>query len=195
MKNQNIQFEMTTPPLRIVGSVLSVLLMSLAALRPVRKQLRSLTRRATRSTRTGTRHRRFSTSSSRRSRSDTLTLTVDVAGSLDALPNPPGSGGAFDWHFALNTDDSTDPPGLPLPPAAAAPAEFYVGALWNGTAFSGLLIRSAASAIGPAGLAVLDSGQHLGIAHHYHRARGAGCADTGSGCAARRDLELLDAQG
>jgi len=57
--------------------------------------------------------------------SDTLTLTVDVAGSLDALPNPPGSHGVFDWHFALNTDDS---------------AEFYVGALWDGTAFSGLLI-------------------------------------------------------
>ena len=43
--------------------------------------------------------------------SDTLTLTVDVAGSLDALPKPPGSGGLFVWHFALNTDDSTDPRG------------------------------------------------------------------------------------
>ena len=40
--------------------------------------------------------------------SDTLTLTVDVAGSL---PKPPGSGGLFVWHFALNTDDSTDPRG------------------------------------------------------------------------------------
>ena len=72
--------------------------------------------------------------------SDMLTLTVDVAGSLDALPNPPGSHGVFDWHFALNTDDSTDPPGLPLPPGRTAPAEFYVGAVWDGTAFSGLLI-------------------------------------------------------
>jgi hypothetical protein len=72
--------------------------------------------------------------------SDTLTLTVDVAGPLDALPNPPGSHGVFDWHFALNTDDSTDPAGLPLPPGLTAPAEFYVGALWDGTVFSGLLI-------------------------------------------------------
>jgi hypothetical protein len=28
--------------------------------------------------------------------SDTLTLTVDVADSLEALPNPPGSHGLFD---------------------------------------------------------------------------------------------------
>jgi hypothetical protein len=72
--------------------------------------------------------------------SNTLTLTVDVAGSLDVLPNPPGSAGVFDWHFALNTDDSTDPPGLPLQPKKTAPADFYVGALWDGTAFRGLLI-------------------------------------------------------
>src|SRR5438105_11846629 len=36
--------------------------------------------------------------------SDTLTLTVDVAGPLDALPNPPGSGAVFFWNFPLNTD-------------------------------------------------------------------------------------------
>jgi hypothetical protein len=74
--------------------------------------------------------------------SDTLTLTVDVAGSLDALPKPPGSGSdnVFDWHFALNTDDSTDPPGFPLAPGETAPAEFYVGAQWDGTAFHGILI-------------------------------------------------------
>jgi hypothetical protein len=55
------------------------------------------------------------------------------------FPTPPGSRGVFDWHFALNTDDSTDPPGLPLPPGQTAPAEFYVGALWDGTVFRGLL--------------------------------------------------------
>jgi hypothetical protein len=72
--------------------------------------------------------------------SDTLTFTVDVAGSLDALPNPPGAGGEFAWHFALNTDDSTDPPGFPLPPGQTAGAEFGVDALWDGTAFSGVLL-------------------------------------------------------
>jgi hypothetical protein len=72
--------------------------------------------------------------------SDTLTRTVDVAGSLDALPNPPGSHGQFFWHFALNTDDSTDPPGFPFPSGQmTAPAEFGVDALWDGTAFSGIL--------------------------------------------------------
>jgi hypothetical protein len=71
--------------------------------------------------------------------SDTLTFTVDVAGSLDALPNPPGSGGVFAWHFPLNTNPSTDPPGFPLPPGQTAPAEFGVDALWDGTAFSGVL--------------------------------------------------------
>jgi len=71
--------------------------------------------------------------------SNTLTLTVDVAGSLDALPNPPGSQGMFDWHFALNTDPSTFPLGLPGPPDFMAGAEFFVGAFWDGTSFSGVL--------------------------------------------------------
>jgi len=58
--------------------------------------------------------------------SDTLTLTVDVAGRLDALPNPPGSGGTFFWNFPLNTDNSTDPPGFPFPSGQTATAEFEV---------------------------------------------------------------------
>jgi len=72
--------------------------------------------------------------------SNTLTLTVDVAGSLDALPNPPGSGGIFFWNFPLNTDNSTDPPGFPEAPAVTAAAEFAVYALWDGRAFSGALV-------------------------------------------------------
>jgi hypothetical protein len=72
--------------------------------------------------------------------SDTLTFTVDVAGSLDALPNPPGSGGVFAWHFPLNTDNSTDPPGFPLPPGQTAPADFFADAQWDGTAFSGVFV-------------------------------------------------------
>jgi hypothetical protein len=72
--------------------------------------------------------------------SDTLTLTVDVAGSFDAHPNPPGSGGAFFWNFPLNTDNSTDPPGFPFPSGQTATAEFEVVAFWDGTAFSGLFV-------------------------------------------------------
>jgi len=141
MKNQNLQFNRTTPPVRIVGSLLCALLVSFAA----------LTARAQTAAVIAPQGDAFYTNGHEAPAfldiiaasftiSNTLTLTVDVAGSLDALPNPPGSPGVFDWHFALNTDDSTYPPGLPLPPGHFAPAEFYVGALWDGTAFSGLLI-------------------------------------------------------
>ena len=141
MKNQNLQFNRTTPPVRIVGSLLCALLVSFAA----------LTARAQTAAVIAPQGDAFYTNGHEAPAfldiiaasftiSNTLTLTVDVAGSLDALPNPPGSPGVFDWHFALNTDDSTDPPGLPLPPGQTAPAEFYVGALWDGSTFSGLLI-------------------------------------------------------
>jgi hypothetical protein len=72
--------------------------------------------------------------------SNTLTLTVDVAGPLDALPNPPGSGGIFFWNFPLNTDNSTDPPGFPEAPGKTGAAEFAVYAQWDGTAFSAVLV-------------------------------------------------------
>jgi hypothetical protein len=72
--------------------------------------------------------------------SDTLTCTVDVAGSLDALPNPPGSGGIYFWNFGLNSNPSTDPPGLPSPPGQTGSPEFLVYALWDGTAFRGVFL-------------------------------------------------------
>ena len=80
--------------------------------------------------------------------SDTLTCTFDVAGPLDALPNPPGSGGVFFWHFGLNTDPSTNPPGFPEPPGITARPEFTVDAVWDGTAFSGDLIDRRPALIG-----------------------------------------------
>jgi len=141
MKNQNIQFKRTTPPLRIVGSLLSALLMSLAALTARAQTAAVIDPQGDAFYGNGNEAPAFlDILAASITISDTLTLTVDVAGSLDALPNPPGSPGVFDWHFALNTDDSTDPPGLPLPPGQTAPAEFYVGALWDGSTFSGLLI-------------------------------------------------------
>jgi hypothetical protein len=138
MKNQKIQFKRTTPLIRIVGSLLCTLLVSLAA----------LTARAQTDTVIDPQGDAFYTPglaapafldilAASITISDTITLTVDVAGSLDALPDP--SGGYFDWHFPLNTDNSTDPPGFPLPPNQTAPAEFGVDADWDGTAFSGLL--------------------------------------------------------
>ena len=141
MKNQNIQFKRTTPPLRIVGSLVCALLVSFAA----------LTARAQTATVTDPQGDAFYTPGLEAPAfldilvasftiSNTLTLTVDVAGSLNALPNPPGSDGRFVWNFALNTDNSTDPPGFPEPPGQTAPAEFAVGARWGGTAFNGYFI-------------------------------------------------------
>jgi hypothetical protein len=143
MKNQNTQFKRTTPLIRIVGSLVCVLLVSLA-----------LTARAQTATVIDPQGDAYYTPgleapafldilAASITISDTLTLTVDVAGPLDALPNPPGSHGAhgvFVWHFALNTDNSTDPPGFPFPSGQmTAAAEFGVDALWDGTAFSGQL--------------------------------------------------------
>src|SRR5437660_6591596 len=153
MKNQTIQFRRTTPPLRMVGSLLCALLVSLAA----------LTARAQTATVIDPQGDAFYSEGHEAPAfldilaasftiSNTLTLTVDVAGSLDALPNPPGSPGVFDWHFALNTDDSTYPPGLPLPPGHFAPAVFYVAALGYGRACRGLLIAGLPVLIGHAAL-------------------------------------------
>ena len=196
MKNQNIQFKRTTPLIRIVGSLLCALLVSLAPLTARAQTATVIDPQGDAEYGNGNEAPAFlDILAASITISDTLTLTVDVAGSLDALPNPPGANGVFFWHFALNTDDSTFPPGFPLPPGQTAPAEFGVDALWDGTAFSGTTLRSAASADGPAGLAVLDSGKRLGLARYHHCARGAGCADTGIGCAARRYLELRHGPG
>jgi hypothetical protein len=97
MKNQNIQSNRTTSPVRIVGSPLSALLVSLA----------TLTARAQTAAVIGPQGDAFHSNGNEAPAflnilaasftiSDTLTLTVDVADSLEALPNPPGSHGLFD---------------------------------------------------------------------------------------------------
>src|SRR5438105_10236441 len=103
MKNQNIQFKRASQLLRMVVSLLCALLVSLVA----------LTARAQTATVIDPQGDAFYTVGHEAPAfldilaasftiSDTLTLTVDVAGSLDALPNPPGSAGAFAWDFPLN---------------------------------------------------------------------------------------------
>src|SRR6266702_1965364 len=127
MKNQKIQFKRTTPLVRIVGSLLCALLVSLAA----------LTARAQTATVIDPQGDAFYTPGlaapaqldilvASFTISDTLTLTVDVAGPLSALPNLPGFPGAFFWNFPLNTDPSTFPPGFPEPPGITAKPEFAV---------------------------------------------------------------------
>jgi hypothetical protein len=139
MKILTIQFKRVTPPRRIVGSLLCALLVSFAA----------LTARAQTATVTDPQGDAYYSNGHQAqafldilaasfTMTDTLTFTVDVAGSLDGLPNPPGAGGVFDWHFGLNTDNSTNPPGFPLPPGQPGPIEFFADAQWDGTAFSGI---------------------------------------------------------
>jgi len=141
MKNQNIQFKRTTSLLRIVSSLLCALLASLLASTAGAQTATVIAPQGDAFYSNGHEAPAFlDIIAASITIANTLTLTVDVAGSLAGLPNPPGFHGVFDWHFALNTDDSTDPPGLPLPPKITAPADFYVGALWDGSTFSGLLI-------------------------------------------------------
>jgi hypothetical protein len=141
MKNESIQAKRTTPPLRMVGSLLCALLVSLTA----------LTARSQTATVISPQGDAFYSNGHKAPAfldilvasitiSNTLTLTVDVAGPLDALPNPPGFGGIFFWNFPLNTDNSTDPPGFPEAPGQTAPAEFAVYAQWDGTAFSAVFV-------------------------------------------------------
>jgi hypothetical protein len=160
MKNQNIQLKRTTPPVRIVGSLftkegharygrracpIKKLFTSLCTLLVL---LAALTARAQTATVIDPQGDAFYSNGHEAPAqldilaasftiSDTLTLTVDVAGPLDALSNPPGSGGVFFWHFGLNTDPSTNPPGFPEAPGITARPEFTVDAVWDGTAFSG----------------------------------------------------------
>jgi hypothetical protein len=141
MKNQKIQFKRTTPLIRIVGSLLCALLVSLAALKARAQTATVIDPQGDAFYAPG--HEApalLDILAASFTISDTLTLIVDVAGPLDALPNPPGSGGTFVWNFALNTDNSTDPPGFPEAPGETAPAEFSVSAHWDGTAFGGLFI-------------------------------------------------------
>jgi len=141
MKNSKYPVQEDNSPLRIVGSLLCVLLVSLAALTARAQTAAVIDPQGDAYYTLGHEAPAFlDILAASITISDTLTLTVDVAGSLDALPNPPGSGGEFFWHFALNTDDSTDPPGFPFPSGQmTAPAEFGVDALWDGKAFSGVL--------------------------------------------------------
>src|SRR5438034_9171355 len=108
MKNQNIQFKRTMPPLKMVGPLLCALLVSLAA----------LTARAQTATVIAPQGGAFYTNGHEAPAfldiiaasftiSYTLTLTVDVAGWLGALAKPPGSPGVFDRTLALTTSSST----------------------------------------------------------------------------------------
>ena len=141
MKNQSIQLNRTTPPLRIVGSLLCALLVSLAALTAGAQTATVIDPQGDAFYSNGNEAPAFlDILVASFTVSDPMTLTVDVAGSLNALPNPPGSAGIFFWNFSLNTDNSTDPPGFPVAPGQTESQEFMVYAQWDGTAFSGVFV-------------------------------------------------------
>ena len=138
---KNIEFKKTTPLIRIIGSLLCALLVSLAGSTARAQTAAVIDPQGDAFYSVGHEAPAFlDILAASFTISDTLTFTVDVAGSLDALPNPSGSGGVFAWHFPLNTDNSTDPPGFPLPPGQTASAEFFADALWDGTTFSGVFV-------------------------------------------------------
>jgi hypothetical protein len=163
MKNQSIQLNRTTPLVRIVGSLftkegnarrrkrvcpmkrlsasLCILLMSLTA----------MTARAQTATVIDPQGDAFYSNGNEAPAfldilvasftvSDPMTLTVDVAGSLNALPNPPGSAGVFFWNFQPDTDNSTGPPGFPVALGQTDSPEFLMYAQWDGTAFRGVFV-------------------------------------------------------
>ena len=149
MRNSNMHFKNTTPPLRIIGSLLCALLVSLAALTARAQTATVIDPQGDALYSNGHEAPAFlDILVASFTISDTLTLTVDVAGSLDALPNPPGSGGIYFWNFGLNRDPSTDPPGLPLPPGGTGSPEFLVCAQWDGTAFNGVFLDRRPAPIG-----------------------------------------------
>src|SRR5947208_9441842 len=125
MKNQNIHAKRTTPPVRIVGSLFTKegharygrracpMKRLFANLCTLLVLLAALTARAQTATVIDPQGDAYYSNGHEAPAfldilaasftiSDTLTLTVDVAGSLDALPNQPGTGGALFCNFQHN---------------------------------------------------------------------------------------------
>jgi len=72
----------------------------------------------------------------------TFRFQMNVAAPIPAAPppTPPGSN-QIQWDWPLNTDPTTFPAGNPFPgaPGQAAPAEFIVHVVWDGSSFSAFL--------------------------------------------------------
>jgi hypothetical protein len=73
----------------------------------------------------------------------TFVLTMALAGPLPAAP-PEAAGGLgwYEWGWALDTDPTTFPAGDPFPPpsAQAAPFDFFVALIWDGSAFQAIVV-------------------------------------------------------
>ena len=69
----------------------------------------------------------------------TFVFRMDVAASVPAAPVLPPGITVQEWSWNLNTDPAL-PRGFPFSTGSAAPPEFMVVVLWDGSAFSGTLI-------------------------------------------------------
>ncbi len=69
----------------------------------------------------------------------TFTFAMDVAASVPAAPVLRGGITVQEWDWNLNTSPAL-PRGFPFSSGSAAPPEFIVMVLWNGSAFTGVLI-------------------------------------------------------
>ena len=65
---------------------------------------------------------------------------IDVAAALRNHPVGRPQSVLQEWSWNLNTDPSASPAGFPFAPTTAAPPEFIVMVLWNGTRFEASVI-------------------------------------------------------
>lgn len=68
-----------------------------------------------------------------------FTFVMDVAAPIPSDPALPGIH-RLTWHFVLDTNPASAPKGYPFPPGSAAPAEYLVMLIWDGTAFTASLV-------------------------------------------------------
>jgi len=74
------------------------------------------------------------------SEDSSFTFVMDVAAPIPSNPALPPGIKQLTWHFVLNTNPATAPKGYPFAPGNAAPAEYLVMLIWDGTAFTASLV-------------------------------------------------------
>jgi len=67
-------------------------------------------------------------------------FAMGVAAAVPEDPSLPSGAKLLEWSWRVDTNFAASPSGFPWPPGYAAPAEFMVFALWDGTSFTAILI-------------------------------------------------------
>ena len=69
-----------------------------------------------------------------------FTFVMDVADPIPSNPTLPPGIQVLMWNFTLNTNPASAPKGYPFAPGNAAPGEYLVMVVWDGTAFRASLV-------------------------------------------------------